>query len=165
MNIEPSNLNLIDGYRKEFIAWGRKQTYLTADDRSEAFQEAVLIFVKKWQAGQIAFYQCSLKTFLFAVATRVLYNLGRKRKRLLSLEPEVKSLFTSDFTGPDEAESMKLQVHQMLYKLSQNNRRILELYYCEELSIGEIADRLGLSSKNTASSLKSRALKQLRMAV
>lgn len=98
------------------------------------------------------------KGFLVVVVKHTIIDMCRKKKKMgeVSLdELEGVEAVDSDVTAHETMEAM-----EMIDKLSQKYKEVLILFYCNELSIKEIAATLGLREGSVASRL-SRARKMV----
>ena len=114
----------------------------TIDDARDIFQDGLIIMLEKLDNKQFAL-TCKFKTFLYCVCEHLWKTLLEKRQsaaNYLTRKPEPED--DKDFT--------ELMDHQMYEKIFQDvfktldpiGRKILNLYW-KELSVQEIADKLG----------------------
>jgi RNA polymerase sigma factor (sigma-70 family) len=137
----------------------------TSDDAEDMLQEALVILWERVRAGRFT-YNARLDTFVFATVRNIWFRqLARKRREVSgAVDPE-----THADHGPsvldrliDEEDAQRVQ--DALSRLGEPCRELLLLFYWEELSMQEIADRLGLLNAETAKSKKyqcKKALEQL----
>lgn len=130
-----------------------------ASDAEDAVQETFLAAYK----GLRQFEQrSSLRTWLVAVLTRQVALIRRKQVRWprMGLEGQGEESMVSPATGAGEVDA-KLDVHQVLQRLSEEHREILLLREFEGLSYEEIATALGVA-KGTVESRLYRARQELK---
>ena len=95
------------------------------------------------------------KGFLVVVVKHTIIDMCRKKKKMGEVSLDEVEAVDSDVTAHETMEAM-----EMIDKLPQKNKEVLILFYCNELSIKEIAATLGLREGSVASRL-SRARKMV----
>jgi RNA polymerase sigma factor (sigma-70 family) len=135
----------------------------TADDAEDMLQEALVILWERVRAGRHE-YGARLSTFLFATVRNLwLRRLARKRREGPATHPEDNfadgSLSTLDQMIDDERTEA---VRSALEALGEPCRTLLLLFYWEELSMEDIARRLGFANAATAKSKKYQCKKSLK---
>ena len=111
-----------------------------------------------YDAEDAVFSSWETKGFLVVVVKHTIIDMCRKKKKMgeVSLdELEGVEAVDSDVTAHETMEAM-----EMIDKLPQKYKEVLILFYCNELSIKEIAATLGLREGSVASRL-SRARKMV----
>ncbi len=135
----------------------------TADDAEDMLQEALVILWERVRAGRHE-YGARLSTFLFATVRNLwLRRLARKRRESPAAHPEDDvadgSLSTLDQMIDEERTEA---VRSALEALGEPCRTLLLLFYWEELSMEDIAGRLGFANADTAKSKKYQCKKTLK---
>jgi len=135
----------------------------TADDAEDMLQEALVILWERVRAGRHE-YSARLSTFIFATVRNLwLRRLARKRRESPAAHPEDDfadgSLSTLDQMIDEERTE---SVRSALEALGEPCRTLLLLFYWEELSMEDIARRLGFANADTAKSKKYQCKKSLK---
>jgi len=134
----------------------------TADDAEDLLQEAVVVLWERVRAGNFE-YTSKLSTFLFGVVRNMwLRRLARRRREM----PEAAG--REDPPDPD-ASPLDLMMEDertaalgaALHRLGNPCRELLLLYYYEELTMEQIAERMGFANADTAKSKKYQCKKAL----
>jgi len=143
------------------IAYGIDR-YIMAD----IYQEAFLVLRKHAIKGRLVKVDSSLKTYLFGIGKRMIFNYHKQHKNIIPLEPKLhivdKEIEEIDFDTVD-----KLTVEQKLLRtffnmLGKRCQEMLTLFYYRGLTINEIAEKSGYENANVVSSQKSRCIRRLK---
>ncbi len=133
----------------------------SSDDAEDMLQEALVVLWERVRSGKFE-YHAQLNTFIFATVKNMwLRQLARKRRVSGSLdeetmpdgEPSVLDLLIED----EQANTIRTA----LKKLGDPCQALLLMFYWEELSMEEIAPRLGFANAQTAKSKKYQCKKAL----
>ena len=131
-------------------------------DAEDMLQEALVVLWERVRAGKFE-YAAQLGTFIFATVKNMwLRQLARLRREAPSeLDPD-----TNPANGVSPLEMMiedeqALLVREALDKLGEPCRKLLLLFYWEELSMVQIAEQLGFANAETAKSKKYQCKKSL----
>ncbi|MEM6295336.1 MAG: sigma-70 family RNA polymerase sigma factor [Myxococcota bacterium] len=106
----------------------------------------------------------SFRAYMFTVARHLLYEEFKKASRRATLDPEATSLADLG-TSPSSAcarDQRKRLMQQALREIPLQSQLILELFYWEGLSVGEVADALDVPPGTVKSRLH-RARGQLKL--
>lgn len=127
----------------------------TEEEAQDIFQEALILF---WQKAQKDDFQLTSKisTFLYSVCN----NLWRKeldKKSRVSHESVEKSI---ENDWGEKQEKVKI-IEACLNKLSPTCKQVLQYYYFDELSMQDIAEKMGLAGADTAKTKKYKCKKEL----
>lgn len=114
-------------------------------DVDDAVQEALLVVARKYASVRVV---AAFSGWLFAVVRRECRRLGRKA---LDYDPYDEAA-VDNWLASHDGESLRHELVDALESLPADYREILLLRDFEELTIGEIAQRLGI----TAAAAKSR---------
>ncbi|HSZ34135.1 MAG TPA: sigma-70 family RNA polymerase sigma factor, partial [Puia sp.] len=116
----------------------------TKQDADDIFQETVVSFIDCVQKKKFR-QESGIRTFLISISKNLWYNEIRKRERAGRRE----IIFEMDRDQPETAvietiqyREMKKELNQLLQDLGESCRKILELFYYENLSMKEIVDHL-----------------------
>lgn len=144
----------------------------TEADAFDLFQEAIVIFYKKVNKGE--FLQDSkISTFLFGICRNQWMNNLKKQKRERNFRDKLlKEQKSSEnhvpppnITGITEGYSKAAYLNQMLNKLGEKCKSILEASIFLHLKMEVIANKYGYANAHSARQQKLRCLKRLRSMV
>src|SRR5580698_7908156 len=132
-------------------------------DAEDVFQETVLAFIGIVKKGSYR-GEASIKTFLVSIARNVWRNELKKRQRSDFREKKFES--GRDQQEDDVSELMthleeKKQLRELVGKLGEPCRKLLQLFYYENLSMKEIVDHLPYENEQVVRNKKYKCLQQL----
>lgn len=158
---EEALIKLYDSNRKPIEAFVARN-HGSRDDAEDMLQEALVILWERVRSGRFQ-HQAKLNTFLFATVKNIwLRRLARQKKEF----PSVVELDQSVDDNPSplerliEGEQAKL-VRHALDTLGDPCRKLLLLFYWEEMTMEEIAEELGFANAETVKSKKYQCKKAL----
>jgi RNA polymerase sigma factor (sigma-70 family) len=132
-------------------------------DAEDVFQETVVSFIEIVKKGKYRM-EASIKTFLVSVARNIWLNEVKKRERSGHREKQFE-------LGRDQKEEdvgqqigdleKKKQLRDLVYQLGEPCRKILLLFYYENLSMKEIVDHLPYENEQVVRNKKYKCLQQL----
>jgi len=134
----------------------------SSDDADDVLQESLVLFWERVRTGKFT-YSARLSTFIYAVARNIwLRKLARARKEV-TLQVESDDPPDEDLSPLEQAmENEQTQIVQRaLERLGEPCKKLLLLYYWEELPMEAIAAQLGLANADTAKSKKYQCKKAL----
>ena len=149
-------------YREEFFHWLAKHYNCSYDDMQDIYQQSILIMYENIVNEKVVNFTGSVKTYLFAIGKNKYYELNR------SMSKQSNDEMINLASEPDKLEEMEesdLQENKLaesLAKLGEPCKSLLEYYYYHNLSMQDIADKLGLKNTDTAKNMKYKCLKRLR---
>ena len=130
---------------------------------SDAYSEAVIVFYTNLQSGKIEEMNASAKTYVFAVAKKLLLNESRKEARYQSLDIEVST------EEQEQEKKQKLEYNQKeelvlegLKEMGPQARQMLELLLIKGKSIKEVARIMNYSNTRSASTAKHKFIIKLK---
>ena len=133
----------------------------TSQDAEDMLQEALVVLWDRVRSGKYK-HTAQLNTFIFGIVKNMwLRQLARLRREIPSeIDPD------SPANGASALETLidderTILVRDALDKLGEPCRKILLLFYWEELSMEQIAERLGFANAETAKSKKYQCKKSL----
>ena len=132
------------------------------DDAEDMLQEAVVILWERVRSERFE-HHAKLSTFLYATVKNIWSRrLARRRREIpLELDPEdTQSDDGSALDGLIESEQAK-SIAEALDKIGEQCKKLLLLFYWEELSMDEIAGKLGFVNADTVKSKKYQCKKAL----
>ncbi len=135
----------------------------TKQDADDIFQETIVSFIDCVQKKKFR-QESGIRTFLISISKNLWYNEIRKRERAGRRE----IIFEMDRDQPETAvietiqyREMKKELNQLLQDLGESCRKILELFYYENLSMKEIVDHLHYENEQVVRNKKYKCLNQL----
>lgn len=126
----------------------------TEDEARDIYQDALIVFWQKATSGNLVMTS-KISTYIYSICQ----NLWRKeldRKKRLSNEE--KDAPTSIDTETEEREKI---IARCINQLGETCKRVLMYYYFEEMSMQDIADKLGFANTDTAKTKKYKCKKKL----
>jgi RNA polymerase sigma factor (sigma-70 family) len=132
-------------------------------DAEDIFQETVVAFIEIVNKGKYRM-EASIKTFLVSVARNIWMNELKRRERSGYREKqfeygrEQKESAISDHISDLEK---KRQLRELVYQLGEPCRKILLLFYYENLSMKEILGHLPYENEQVVRNKKYKCLQQL----
>lgn len=132
-------------------------------DAEDVFQETVIAFIDIVQKGKFRM-ESSIKTFLVSIARNIWRNELKKKQRSDYRE----KLFESGREQSEEDISeliseweKKKQLRDLVYQLGEPCRKLLMLFYYEDLSMKEILAYLPYENEQVVRNKKYKCLQQL----
>lgn len=126
----------------------------TEDEARDVYQDALVVFWQKARSGNLVLTS-KMSTYIYSICQ----NLWRKeldRKKRLSNEEKD----SSESIDMDKPEREKI-IAQCMEQLGETCRKVLMYYYFDELSMQEIADKLGFANTDTAKTKKYKCKQKL----
>jgi RNA polymerase sigma factor (sigma-70 family) len=132
-------------------------------DADDVFQETVIAFIDIVQKGKFRM-QSSIKTYLVSIARNIWRNEVKKRQRSDYREQQFES--GREQTEEDISELIsewekKKQLRDLVYELGEPCRKLLMLFYYENLSMKEILTYLPYENEQVVRNKKYKCLQQL----
>lgn len=148
-------------YRNEFLSWSASRYPLDETTLLDLYQDAVASLFLKVRENQFDPSRSSVKSYLFGIAQNFVCNQLRKPNHGLSGNCELEDASDKEFYYPapqEEERYYQQKLEEILKKLSNSYRQLLELYYIEGCSMQEIASRLGYRNKDAVKATKYRCI-------
>ena len=137
-----------------------------ADDAEDVLQESLIVLWERVRAGKFE-YKAKLSTFIYATAKNLWSQKLRRKGREIAgeLDPDgPEDLAPSPLENLIASEQAAL-VSEALGKIGEQCRKLLLLFYWDELSMDEIAVKLGFANADTAKAKKYQCKKALEAAL
>jgi RNA polymerase sigma factor (sigma-70 family) len=135
----------------------------TEQDADDIFQETVVSFIDSVQKAKFR-QESGIRTFLVSISKNLWYNEIRRRQRASNRERLYESDHEQEETGVSEIirdRELKKHMSQLLQSLGDSCRRILELFYYENLPMKEIVSHLHFENEQVVRNKKYKCLQQL----
>ena len=132
-------------------------------DAQDVFQETVVAFIDIVKNDKFRM-EASIKTFLVSIARNIWYNDLRKkdrageREKLFENNRDQKEMDISHYINDRE---VKQQLSELLSRLGEPCRKILQLFYYENLSMKEMVEHLPYENEQVIRNKKYKCLLQL----
>ncbi|MFH0990827.1 MAG: sigma-70 family RNA polymerase sigma factor [bacterium] len=152
---------LYESNRRAIVSFVTRNNGST-DDAEDMLQESLIILWERVRSGRYE-YAAKLSTFLYATVKNLWSRrlLRKRRESPGEIDPENQ---TDDSASALElliASEEALQVHQALQKIGEQCKKLLLMFYWEELSMEEIAGAMGFANAETAKAKKYQCKKAL----
>lgn len=134
------------------------------EDAEDFFQEAIVVFINIVRKGNFR-GDSSIKTFLYSIARNLWRNELKRQNRALMRETsyyEQSEKEERDIQISIGENELKNQLMQLLEKLGENCKKILLLFYYENLPMKEIFHRMGYETEQVARNMKYRCMNRLK---
>ncbi|HLA57145.1 MAG TPA: sigma-70 family RNA polymerase sigma factor [Puia sp.] len=135
----------------------------TEQDADDIFQETVVSFIDSVQKSKFR-QESGIRTFLISISKNLWYNEIRRRQRADNRERLFEADRDQEDAGVNEIiqdRELKKQLNQLLQDLGDSCRKILELFYYENLSMKEIVLHLHYENEQVVRNKKYKCLQQL----
>ncbi len=126
----------------------------TEDEAKDIYQDALVVFWQKVKNDQLVLTS-KISTYIYSICQ----NLWRKeldRKKRLSYEAKEGNT-SMDF---DKEERIEI-VNKSVQSMGDTCRKVLSYYYFDNMSMSEIAEKLGFANADTAKTKKYKCKKEL----
>ncbi|MCU0448742.1 MAG: RNA polymerase sigma factor [Bernardetiaceae bacterium] len=138
---------------------------ITSNNGSEAeakdvYQEAYIVLYENLQKPDFEL-KCKIKTYLYSVSRRLWLKRLDKKKSHTSLHDFEEYLPLVDDDG-SLAEARFNLINHAMNKLGEPCRSILEDYYLNDLSMAQIADKMGYTNADNAKTQKYKCFNRLK---
>lgn len=152
-------------YRDHFesLCWYVVNNSGNRQDAEDIFQEMVVCFIDLVQKDKFR-GESSVKTFLFSLNRNIWLNELKRRGRAMAREEKFER--SQDRTGADTAHFIasreeRAELLRIVGELGDNCRKILVLFYYENLSMKEIVAAMHYENDQVVRNKKYKCLKQL----
>ena len=151
-------------YREPFFAYIQNSFSLDPEHIKELFQLSIVIFYDNVVTGKLETLNSGLKTYLFAIGKNKAQELLREKRKISQHLDEV---LIETILDEDEVEDKKqletdiLLITQALESLGEPCKKILQLFYYQQLSMSQISEALAYKNAKTTKNLKYKCIKRL----
>ena len=152
-------------YRNHFdsLSWYVMNNSGSRQDAEDVFQEVIVAFIELVQKDKFR-GESTVKTFLYSLNRYAWLNELKKRGRTLLREEKFEKL--QERTVPDTGHLIadregKAEVIRLVNELGETCRKILVLFYYENLSMKEILEATEYENEQVVRNKKYKCLKQL----
>ncbi|GEQ85194.1 hypothetical protein ULMS_07020 [Patiriisocius marinistellae] len=137
---------------------------LDKDTVLDVYQDATIALYQNFVSKQLVIENGTLRTYLFAIGKYKMYNILKKRKKVILKDaPEKVADFEIEVDNSPSEQQKQLAIN--FKNMSPSCQDILKMYYYRNLTIKEIVALTHYKDENTVKSHKSRCLKGLRQLI
>ncbi|MDH4058046.1 MAG: sigma-70 family RNA polymerase sigma factor [Cyclobacteriaceae bacterium] len=126
----------------------------TEDEARDIYQDALIVFWQKSTSGKL-FLTSKISTYIYSICQNLWRKELDRKKRLSHEEKDIPVIINTDIKERNRI------IGECLDKLDETCRKILMYYYFEEMSMQEIADKLGFANTDTTKTKKYKCKKKL----
>jgi RNA polymerase sigma factor (sigma-70 family) len=126
----------------------------TEDEARDVYQDALIVFWQKATSGNLVLTS-KISTYIYSICQNLWRKELERKKRLSSEEKD-----TAVSMDTETLEKEKI-IAQCIEQLGETCKKVLTYYYFEEMSMQDIADKLGFANTDTAKTKKYKCKKKL----
>lgn len=126
----------------------------TEEEARDVYQEALIVFWQKATSGNLVLTS-KMSTYIYSICQNLWRKELDRKKRLSSEEKD------SPVTLDTETEERERIIAKCIDQLDSTCKKVLMYYYFEEMSMQDIADKLGFANTDTAKTKKYKCKKKL----
>lgn len=153
---------LYDLYRQQFFLYATSRFALDQDIISDIYQDSFVALYENIQTGRLSKLNCSLKTYLFKIATNKIHThlAATQKYKKVSIEENWKD--AHDQYSTDEWKERQDVVFKAVSEMEHLCRTMLSMFYWEQRKISEIAREMGYKSEQVVKNRKKICLQRLK---
>ena len=134
----------------------------TQDDALDIFQEGVIVLWANIREGKFEIREnAKIGSYLYALCKNIWISKIRKRKHTQPIDNNPQMELIDDAEEMQEAYEQIQKLENLLGKLGESCRKLLNLFYYQKASLKEIANQMDITEK-TAKNNKYRCMQNLR---
>ncbi|QOI98359.1 MAG: sigma-70 family RNA polymerase sigma factor [Flammeovirgaceae bacterium] len=126
----------------------------TEEEARDIYQEALVVFWQKAVSGKLVLTS-KMSTFIYSICQNLWRKELDRKKRLSSEEKDL------PVTLDTETEERNKIIARCIDQLGDTCKKVLMYYYFDEMSMQEIADKLGFANTDTAKTKKYKCKQKL----
>jgi len=152
-------------HRGAFIQWSKSKFNCSEEDAADSFQDAIIVMIKMAREGKMSDIKVGLKTYLFAIGKRLVWNRFRSQSKTDTVDPESFKLtadLDTSILDKIEEDHRQNRVRLALQKLSEKCQQLLTLLFFKQYSTEAVVAELGYKGADVVWVQKSRCMKALR---
>jgi RNA polymerase sigma factor (sigma-70 family) len=134
-----------------------------SSDATDIFQDALLILIQKISDADFKL-NCHINTFLFGICRNLSHEYYRKKGKQSSMQIDIEEPFNESESIESfiEQENRYKALDRILLKIGKKCMEVLSLFYIQDLSMSEIAKRMGFKSEVSAKTQKYKCIEKAR---
>ncbi len=155
---------LYDKYRDEFVLWASKNYRCDDDMAAEVYQQTFITLFYNVKNQKLTQLNSSLKTYLFAIGKNLLrdqFKILQRRQQILQVAVDTSEMDNSIIERYEQS-NMKCVVRELLLKIGEPCKTVLELFYFQNYSMDSIAQTMDYKTEQIAAKRKFICLRQMR---
>lgn len=168
-NIKQGNQQpLVDAYklyRNEFIHFAFTNYGCDSENAKDIFQDVLIAFYDNIKTGKLIELTSDVKTYLFAIGKFKIINFQKREQRSVTFSDfnlsMVKEPIENTMADKEEQEFIKTTINRFLNEQCEDCKKVLEMYYFEELDMKTIAKKMGYKNADVAKKKKYECFKKL----
>src|SRR5690606_5648277 len=125
------------------------------EDAVDIYQDSMIVLYENILSGKLTTLTSSVKTYLFAIGKYKIYNTLKVKVSLVDFE-DYEFLLAEDNEEFLLREKNIEQLQKAYQQLGGKCKKVIKLFYYENLTLEEIKDRLAYTSKDVVKTQKSR---------
>ena len=135
----------------------------TGDDAKDVFQECLIELYEKIKSKSFKL-NCSIKTYFYSMCRNQWMTRLKKMSRSVSLKETHFEIVVVDnlFERNDSINERQRLILNMVKKLGDSCQKILVMFYYDNISMADIANRLGYTNADNAKNQKYKCLQKLK---
>ncbi len=126
----------------------------TEEEARDVYQDALVVFWQKARSGNLVM-TAKISTYIYSICQNLWRKELDRKKRLTNEEKD--SSHSMDLDGPERNKI----IAKCLNQLGETCRKVLMYYYFDEMSMQEIAEKLGFANTDTAKTKKYKCKQKL----
>lgn len=126
----------------------------TEEEARDVYQEALIVFWQKAVSGKLVLTS-KMSTFIYSICQNLWRKELDRKKRLSNEERDL------PVTIDTESEERNKIIAKCIDQLGDTCKKVLMYYYFDEMSMQEIADKLGFANTDTAKTKKYKCKQKL----
>jgi len=154
-------------YREGFLHWITNTHQCTRDEAVEIFQHSILTFYENVVEGSFeGLKTAGIKTYIYSIGKNKLLGDYRKNMRISSTESVDAEENSEIVVDVEHIKSQKLEtIKKAIQDLGDPCKKLLELFYFNNLSNDEIAEIMDYKNGNTVKNLKYKCIQRIKKAI
>ena len=156
--------DIYEKQRPEFMLWISKYYQCDDETAAEVYQQAFITMFYNIKDGKLTELKSSLKTYLFAIGKNLLrdqFKITQRRQEILEVAIESQELDTEIIDRYEQSDKKEV-VKQLMAKIGEPCRTVLELFYFKNYAMDAIAAQMDYKTEQIAAKRKFICLKQMR---
>ncbi len=130
-------------------------------DAEDVFQDVLVAFYRNVRTGKFR-GDSAIKTYLYSMVRNQWLVRLKKNQRNVNMEnPEHADKTMYVVQSSYKTEDLANEVNKLLSEVSDRCRELLKLYYFDNLSMSELAERAGFDNENSAKTQKYKCMQRL----
>ena len=126
----------------------------TEEEARDVYQDALVVFWQKARSGNLVM-TAKMSTYIYSICQNLWRKELERKKRLSNEEKDSGQSMDMD------SEERNRIIGECLNQLGETCRKVLMYYYFDEMSMQEIADKLGFANTDTAKTKKYKCKQKL----